>query len=81
MRRKEKSRVVIQLRFDELLPSFSHLSPMKKNAFPLSPEKQENNPCSNPTKSDNSISQDSTIAQTFRENKLKSEQLINDSSR
>lgn len=81
MRRKEKSRVIIQLRFDELLPSFSHLSPSKKGAFPLSTIQHVDDSCSNPTKSDNFILEDLTIAQMFQKSKLKSEQMINDSSR
>ena len=72
---------MIQLRFDELLPSFSHLSPIKKNAFPLSPDQHEDDTCSNPIKSDNSTSEDSTIVQRVHENRLKSEQVINNSSR
>ena len=81
MRRNEKSRVVIQLRFDELVPNFSHLSPRKKSSFPLSDNQQQDDMCSNPTKSGNSTSEDSTFKEIFEKNRSKSEQMINDSVR
>jgi hypothetical protein len=63
---------------DELVSNFSYLSPNRKDSFPLSKLQNLEEMCSNPNKSDNSISEVSNFEAIFEKSRLKSAEVIND---
>lgn len=76
----KKSRVRVQLRFDEFPDCFPDLTQPHRDAFPLSVDQPEQTQCSDPAKSPESTSEDS-METRFRRNRVISEGTVNDSSR
>ncbi len=76
----KKSRVRVQLRLDEFPDCFPDLAQPQRSPFPLSVDQPEQDQCPETAKSPESPSEDS-MEMRFRENREKSEGMVNDSSR